>query len=103
MYTSCSKLLMNEERGARQKKKNLWRFPTSSPLGARKDSAVIKGELHRCNTSKSSLAKKKRKKNSRQERKKERREIRALFLTGGEMRLKSNRLLGFGGEKPVSL
>lgn len=32
-----------------------------SPLGTKEDSSVIKGELHACNTSKSSLAKWKKK------------------------------------------
>lgn len=39
-----------------------------SPLGTSEDSLIIKGELHRCNISKSSLAKQKRRKKKEKDR-----------------------------------
>lgn len=69
-----------------------------SPLGASEDSPVIKWESHACNTSKSLLAKWKKKRRGVERGGGEIRPFREKRKKGGERRLKSKRLQGFGGE-----
>lgn len=85
------KLLMNEKHSVQPSAMQMVLSKIcSSPLGRSEDSPVIKGELHRCNISKSLLAK------WRKKRKGEWSGGRGMgpFFEGGEGRLKSKCLKG---------